>query len=138
MALEFQRTMSIAASGMRLQGERLKVIAENLANAQSVGETPSDLPYRRKILTFRNEFDRAMGADLVKVKGIDVDQSDFKREHEPGHPAADQDGYVLYPNVQTVIELNDMREASRSYQANLSVIEMTRTMLNQTIQLLRR
>ena len=138
MALEFQRTMSIAASGMRLQGERLKVIAENLANAQSVGETPSDLPYRRKILTFRNEFDRAMGTDLVKVKGIDVDQSDFKREHEPGHPAADQDGYVLYPNVQTVIELNDMREASRSYQANLSVIEMTRTMLNQTIQLLRR
>lgn len=72
MALEFQRTMTIAASGMRLQGERLKVIAENLANAQSVGETPSDLPYRRKILTFRNEFDRAMGLDLIKVRGIDV------------------------------------------------------------------
>ncbi len=133
----FNQSMSIAASGMRSQGIRLRVIAENVANAESSGETPNDLPYRRQLVTFKNELDRAAGVNTVQVKKIDVDNSDFKREFNPGHPAADAEGYVLMPNVDSLIEMNDLREAQRSYQANMSVIEMSRQMLSRTIGLLR-
>ncbi len=133
----FGQSMIIAASGMRSQGTRLRVIAENIANADSTGETPNDLPYRRQVVTFKNELDRAAGVKTVDINKIDVDSSDFKREFRPGHPAADSDGYVLLPNVDSLVEMTDMKEAQRSYQANMNVIEMSRQMLNRTIGLLR-
>lgn len=133
----FAESLSMAASGMRAQGERLKVISENIANADSTGETPNDLPYRRKVVTFKNELNRQTGISEVRVGKVDVDKSDFVREYMPGHPAADADGYVLKPNVNTLVEVNDMREAERSYQADMSVIETTRQMLMSTVGLLR-
>jgi flagellar basal-body rod protein FlgC len=133
----FGQSMIIAASGMRSQGVRLRVIAENIANADSTGETPNDLPYRRQVVTFKNAMDNAAGVDTVQVRKVDVDTSDFKREFHPGHPAADKDGYVMLPNVDSLIEMNDLREAQRSYQANMNVIEMSRQMLTRTIGLLR-
>jgi flagellar basal-body rod protein FlgC len=135
--MDLNRAMTISAAGMKVQGTRLKVIAENLANANSTGETPQDLPYRRKTVTFRNVLDRELGASTVRVAGIGVDPSDFQRRYDPAHPSADGDGYVLYPNVNSVIEAVDMREAQRSYEANLNVIETSRTMLTRTIDLLR-
>lgn len=135
--MDLNRAMGISAAGMKVQGTRLKVIAENLANANSTGETPQDLPYRRKTVTFRNMLDREMGAETVRVSKIGVDPSDFQRRYDPAHPSADTEGYVLYPNVNSVIEAVDMREAQRSYEANLNVIETSRTMLTRTIDLLR-
>lgn len=135
--MDLDRAMMISAAGMKVQGARLKVIAENLANANSTGETPQDLPYRRKIVTFRNVLDREIGAETVRVGKVSVDRSDFQRRYDPAHPSADADGYVLYPNVNPLIEAVDMREAQRSYEANLNVIETSRTMLTRTIDLLR-
>jgi flagellar basal-body rod protein FlgC len=135
--MELFDSMFISASGMRVQGERLRVIAENLANVDSVGETPGADPYRRKTVTFRNQLDREMGVDLVKVAKVGTDQSDFRKKYEPGNPAADKDGYVSLPNVNALVEMTDMREAQRSYEANLKVIEASRTMLSRTIDVLR-
>lgn len=131
------RTMRISAAGMRTQGTRLRVISENVANADSLPTAPGDLPYRRKTVTFRNEFDRATGTELVTVDRIGVDASNFSSRYEPGHPAADAAGYVLTPNVNTLIEMTDMREAQRSYEANLNVIKSSKAMLNETIDVLR-
>lgn len=135
--MELFDSMFISASGMRVQGERLRVIAENLANVDSVGETPGADPYRRKTVTFRNQLDREMGVDLVKVAKVGTDQSDFRKKYEPGNPAADKDGYVSLPNVNALVEMTDMREAQRSYEANLKVIEASRNMLSRTIDVLR-
>jgi flagellar basal-body rod protein FlgC len=135
--MELFDSMFISASGMRVQGERLRVIAENLANVDSVGETPGADPYRRKTVTFRNQLDREMGVDLVRVAKVGTDQSDFRKKYEPGNPAADKDGYVSLPNVNALVEMTDMREAQRSYEANLKVIEASRTMLSRTIDVLR-
>lgn len=135
--MDLKTALQISAAGMKVQGERLKVIAENLANADSTGETPNDLPYRRKVVVFKNVLDRALGVETVRVARIDVDTSDFERRYEPGHPSADADGYVLYPNVSTLVEAMDMREAQRSYEANLNVIETSKQMLMRTIDLLR-
>ncbi|MDY0870518.1 flagellar basal body rod protein FlgC [Dongia rigui] len=135
--MELFDSMFISASGMRVQGERLRVIAENLANVDSVGETPGADPYRRKTITFRNQLDREMGVDLVKVAKVGTDRSDFRKKYEPGNPAADKDGYVSLPNVNALVEMTDMREAQRSYEANLKVIEASRTMLSRTIDVLR-
>jgi flagellar basal-body rod protein FlgC len=135
--MELFDSMFISASGMRVQGERLRVIAENLANVDSVGETPGADPYRRKTLTFRNQLDREMGVDMVKVAKVGTDQSDFRKKYDPGNPAADKDGYVSLPNVNALVEMTDMREAQRSYEANLKVIEASRNMLSRTIDVLR-
>jgi len=135
--MELFDSMFISASGMRVQGERLRVIAENLANVDSVGETPGADPYRRKTVTFRNQLDREMGVDMVRVAKVGTDQSDFRKKYEPGNPAADKDGYVSLPNVNALVEMTDMREAQRSYEANLKVIEASRNMLSRTIDVLR-
>lgn len=131
------RTMRISGSGMKVQGHRLRVIAQNIANANSLPQEPNENPYRRKIMTFRNEFDRATGLDIVKVNRVRPDMSDFGKRYEPNHPASDADGYVLTPNVNTIIELTDMREAQRSYEANMNVIKASKAMLNSAIELLR-
>lgn len=135
--MELFDSMYISASGMKAQGERLRVIAENLANVDSVGEKPGTDPYRRKTITFKSQLDREMGVDLVKVSKISNDQSDFKRKYDPGNPAADEGGYVKLPNVNALVEMTDMREAQRSYEANLKVIETSRNMLSRTIDVLR-
>ena len=131
------RTMRISGSGMRVQGQRLRVIAQNIANANSLPQEPNENPYRRKVMTFRNEFDRATGLDMVKVNRVRPDMSDFGKRYEPNHPAADSNGYVSTPNVNTIIELSDMREAQRSYEANMNVIKASKAMLNSAIELLR-
>ena len=131
------RTMRISGSGMRAQGQRLRVIAQNIANANSLPQEPNENPYRRKILTFRNEFDRAVGLDMVKVNRVRADMSEFNRRYEPSHPAADAEGYVLTPNVNTIIEMTDMREAQRSYEANMNVIKTSKSMLSSALELLR-
>ena len=135
--MDLMKTMKISASGMKAQGLRLRVIAENIANADSTAESPGSKPYRRKMVTFANTLDRALGAELVHVKGIVPDNTDFSRRYEPGHPAADEEGYVLVSNVNSLIEMSDMREAQRSYEANLKVVQASRAMLQQTVELLR-
>ncbi|WP_420549424.1 flagellar basal body rod protein FlgC [Curvivirga sp.] len=127
----------IAGAGMRVQGARLRVISENLANKDSTAQTPGGDPYRRKTITFKNELDKALGTDLVKVNKIGEDMSDFSLEFDPGHPAANAEGYYKRPNINSLIEMMDMREAQRSYEANLSVIRATKTMVNNTINLLK-
>jgi flagellar basal-body rod protein FlgC len=135
--MDFLKSMQIAASGLRAQTGRMQVIAENVANADSTAQRPGGDPYRRKIPTFRSEVDRALEANTVTMGKTRQDPTDFRTKYEPGHPAADQNGYVKYPNVNSVIELNDMREAQRSYEANLNVIGATRRMIQRTIDLLR-
>ena len=123
---------------MKVQGTRLRVISENLANADSLPTGPGKSPYRRKNIQFQNVLDREVGLNLVKVKKIGVDKSEFNRRFEPAHPAADEKGYVQTPNVKTLIEVMDMREAQRSYEANLTAIRTARSMMRRTIDLLRR
>lgn len=135
--MDLIKSMSISASGLRAQGVRLRVIAENIANADSIAQSPGGEPYRRKLVTFANELDRALGAEMVNVKGITVDRGDFPRRYDPGHPAADEDGYIITSNVKSLIEMADMREAQRTYEANLRVMQTSRSMLQQTIELLR-
>lgn len=126
-----------SAAGLRAQGERMRVIAENLANADSLPEKAGEQPYRRKVLTFRNHLDRALGVDVVEIGRRTVDRSEFGRRLEPGHPAADADGYVLQPNINSLVEFMDMREAQRSYEANLTTIETAKAMLVRTLDILR-
>jgi len=135
--MDLYKSMAASAAGMKVQGARLKVISENLANSNTTAETPGDLPYRRKTITFTNELDRKLGVNTVKVAKIGVDKSDFQRRYDPSHPSADTDGYVLLPNVSTLVEAMDMREAQRSYEANLSAIDTARQMLTRTLELLR-
>jgi flagellar basal-body rod protein FlgC len=128
--------LSIAASGMKAQGTRMRVISENIANSESTSQTPGGEPYRRKVLTFKDMLDRATGADMVRVNKVMPDATDFTLKYDPSHPAANADGYVLTPNVNPLIEMADMREAQRSYEANLSVIQSTKTMLSHTLSLI--
>ena len=130
--------MQIAAAGLEAQGNRIRVVAENLANADSTGATPGDLPYRRQVVSFQTEFDRALGVHTVQASAPETDPSPFKRRHMPGHPSADAEGYVQFPNVNSVVEMMDLREAHRSYEANLNVITVARTMLMDTLELLRK
>ncbi|ARJ68127.1 flagellar basal body rod protein FlgC [Magnetospirillum sp. ME-1] len=127
----------IAQSGLKVQTQRLRVISENLANADSLAQTPEGLPYQRKTVTFKNELDREMGTKLVKVDKVRPDSAEFQRRYDPKHPAADRDGYVLAPNVNPLIEMMDMREAQRSYEANLQVIQTSRAMMDRTMDLLK-
>lgn len=134
--MDLSDAMALSTAGLKAQGTRLRVIAENLANTDSTAAAPGDLPYRRKVVLFENVLDKALGIDAVKIRKIDVDRSDFERRYDPGHPSADADGYVLTPNVNGLVETMDMKEAQRSYEANLSVIDATRQMMSKTIALL--
>lgn len=131
------KSMMIAASGMQAQSTRMRIIAENMANANSTADTREGEPYRRRIPTFRAELDRATGAMRVEVDRVVKDKSSFGRRFEPGHPAADADGYVKTPNVSSIVEMMDMRDAQRSYEAGLNVIGAARAMVGRTIELLR-
>lgn len=132
-----QATMRIAASGLQAQSDRVRVASENLANAEATGQTPGADPYARKLISFESQFDEALGADLVQVGGVDRDRAPFRLEHDPGHPAADARGFVKRPNVNVLVEMADVREANRSYQANLQVVRQVREMVAMTIDLMR-
>ena len=136
MADEVTDIFSISGSALQAQNQRMKVIAENMANAATTPNAPGQLPYQRHVITFKNEFDRALGAYKVKVGGVVTDKSDFVKKFDPSHPAADAQGYVLTPNVNTLTEMMDMGEANRAYQANLNVVDAARGMVLHTIQLL--
>ena len=130
-------SLKISASGLEAQSSRLRVVSENLANARSTGDTPGADPYRRKTVSFAQELDRAAGVNTVEIKKIGTDKSDFRTEFDPGNPAADPNGVVKYPNVNILVEMADMREANRSYEANLQSIRQARDLINSTIDLLR-
>lgn len=129
--------MKVAATGLTAQSERLRVVSENLANAQSTGDAPGADPYQRKTVSFAAELDRGSGASLVDIAAVERDPSEFPLEYMPGHEAADAAGYVKMPNVNPLIEMADMREANRSYEANLQVIKQARDLINMTIDLMR-
>lgn len=135
--MDFLKTMTIAASGLRAQAGRMRIISENIANADSTPATSGADPYRRKIATFQNELDRSIGARVVEMGKVATDTSDFRLKYEPGHPSADANGNVKYPNVNSLIEMTDMREAQRSYEANINVISATRRMIQRTLDILR-
>jgi flagellar basal-body rod protein FlgC len=135
--VDFLKSMAIAAAGLKAQSGRMRVIAENIANADSTAQRPGGNPSRRKIATFRSEMDRALEAQTVAMGKVRPDPTDFRTKYEPGHPAADAKGYVKYPNVNSLVEMTDMREAQRSYEANLNVIGATRRMIQRTIDLLK-
>ena len=135
--MDFLRTMAIAASGLRAQAGRMRIISENIANADSTPARPDADPYRRKLLSFTSEFDREIAARTVGIGRVRPDTSDFRMKYEPGHPAADQNGNVKYPNVNSMVEMTDMREAQRSYEANVNLITATRRMLQRTIDILK-
>ena len=130
-------TLKVAATGMTAQSERLRIVSENIANAQSTGGAPGADPYQRKTITFAAELDRSTGASTVNVESIARDRSDFPLEYMPGHEAADENGYVKTPNVNMLIEMADMREAIRGYEANLQSIKQARELISMTIDLLR-
>ncbi len=134
---DFLKTMSIAASGLRAQAGRMRIISENIANADSTPATPGADPYRRKVPTFSSELDRSLEARVVGMGKVDTDKSDFRLKYEPGHPSADANGNVKYPNVNPLVEMTDMREAQRSYEANINVISATRRMLQRTLDILK-
>ncbi|MCF6216552.1 MAG: flagellar basal body rod protein FlgC [Emcibacter sp.] len=129
--------MMISAAGMKAQGTRMRVISENIANAKSAALSPDSDPYRRKVVTFSNEVDRELGFSRVKVNKVTLDQSDFGMRFEPGHPAADENGYIKTPNVNGLIEAMDMKQSQRSYEANLNAIEVSKKMMMRTLDLLR-
>lgn len=127
----------IAASGMRAQGERLKIVSENIANATTTGNTSGEDPYRRKTITFEQMMDRGSGASLVSVEDVGRDDSEFELRYDPSHPAANAEGYVKMPNVNTLMEMANMREASRSFEANLNMFETARAMRRNILELLK-
>ncbi len=128
---------SIAGSGLQAQSNRMRIVSENLANMRSTGATAGSDPYSRKTVQFSAELDRTLGASSVKVKSTGVDKTPFLEEYDPGNPAADANGKVKMPNVNMLVELADMREANRSYEANLQMIKQTRSMVAMTVDLLR-
>ena len=135
--MDFLKTISVAASGLKVQNGRMRVIAENIANADSTGDKPGADPYRRKLPTFGRRFDKELEAHVVELGRVRPDQTPFRTKYDPGHPAADQNGEVKLPNVNSVIETMDMREAQRSYEANLNLITATRRMIARTLEILR-
>lgn len=130
-------TLKIASSGLNAQTSRLRVVSQNLANTQSTGTTAGAEPYTRKLINFKSHLDRMAGVDVVKVDKVTRDDAPFRLVHEPGHPAADVDGYVKYPNVNVLVEVADMREANRTYEANLQVMKQANSMIATTLDLLR-
>jgi flagellar basal-body rod protein FlgC len=135
--MDLLKSLSIASAGLKAQAGRMRIISENIANADSLPSRPGEEPYRRKIPTFRNAFDRDLEANVLSIDRVKKDQSAFERRYQPGHPAADANGYVDAPNVSSLIETMDLREAQRSYEANLNVVSATRRMLQRTLDILR-
>ena len=135
--MDLTKALTISARGMDAQTTRLRVIAENLANQDTTGDTPGADPYRRKTVSFEQKMDSTLGAETVKVKTIGTDKAAFPQRYDPSHPAADAQGYVHTPNVNSFVEVMDMREAQRSFSANLNVMEVTRSMLTRAIDLLK-
>jgi flagellar basal-body rod protein FlgC len=135
--MDFLKSIAIAASGLRAQAGRMRVVAENIANADSTAERPGTDPYRRRIPTFKTEMDRALDAQVVKLGNVRTDPSDFRVKYQPGHPNADDNGNVRYPNVNALLEMTDMREAQRSYEANVNVIGASRRMIQRTLEILK-
>ena len=136
-AMDFSRSMAIATSGLRAQAGRMRVISENIANAQSTAQTAGGDPYRRKVPTFTTALDRALDARVVALGRVKPDTSPFQIKYEPSNPAADAAGNVKYPNVNPLIEMTDMRDAQRSYEANLNIISATRRMVQRTLDILK-
>ena len=135
--MDFIRSIAIAASGLRAQAGRIRVISENIANADSVAQTAGGDPYRRRVPTFTSQLDRQLESRVVALGPVRNDPSDFKLKHEPGNPAANAAGDVKYPNVNPLIEMTDMRDAQRSYEANVNVIGATRAMIQRTLDILK-
>jgi flagellar basal-body rod protein FlgC len=135
--MDFLKSIAIAASGLRAQAGRMRVISENIANADSTAQRAGADPFRRKIPTFRSEMDRALDARVIAMGRVRTDPTDFRLKYEPGHPAADANGNVKYPNVNPLVEMTDMREAQRSYEANINVIGATRRMIQRTLEILK-
>lgn len=135
--MDLSKSMAVAASGLRAQSQRMKIIAENIANANSTASQPGGDPYQRKIATMKPDFDRALGATLVEAGRPVADRSAFRTQYDPGNPYADAKGYVKLPNVNPLVEIMDMREAQRSYQADLTVMDATKQMLAKTVDLLK-
>ena len=135
--MDLQKALTISAHGMTVQTSRLRVIAENLANQDTTGTSPQTQPYRRKTITFANALDRSVGTETVRVKKIARDMGDLPLRYDPSHPAADERGYLRVPNVNSFVEVMDMKEAERSYSANLNVLQVSRSMLTRAIEMLR-
>lgn len=135
--MDLKNSVEVSASGLRAQSLRMRIIAENLANADSVATTPGGQPYRRRVATFESQVDRASGAQGVNVRSIEGDKTAFQRVYQPGNPAADATGYVLRPNVNSLVESADMKAAQRAYEANLNAIEAAKGMTMRTIDLLK-
>lgn len=128
--------MQMSGAGMKVQGDRIRVISQNIANADTAANTPNATPYQRKTVVFKNELDRASGVEKVKVERIIEDKGEFKLKFQPSHPGADENGYIRLPNINTLIESMDMKEAQRSYEANLGMITISKGMLGKTIDLI--
>ena len=135
--MDIAQALALSARGMDVQTARLRTIAENLANQDTTGSQPGAQPYRRKLITFENRMDSALGTEAVRVRSIAPDRGELPKRYDPSHPAADSAGYVLTPNVNSFVEVMDMREAQRAYTANLNVMEAARSMLTRTIELLK-
>jgi flagellar basal-body rod protein FlgC len=135
--MNLSTTLDLSAKGMEAQSTRLRVIAENIANSGTTGSSPGADPYRRKTVVFSNTLDQALGTTTVGVRQVAPDMSAFPQRFDPANPAADANGYVKTPNVNSFVEVMDMKEAQRSYTANLNVMEATRGMLTRTVDLLR-
>ncbi|MCX7379199.1 MAG: flagellar basal body rod protein FlgC [Alphaproteobacteria bacterium] len=135
--MDLQKALSISARGMNVQTTRLRVIAENLANQDTTGTSPGTQPYRRKTVTFANAVDKSVGAETVRVKKVGRDMGELPLRFDPGHPAADERGYVRVPNVNSFVEVMDLKEAQRSYSANLNVLQVSRGMISRTIEMLK-
>lgn len=135
--MDIRNAIAAAASGLKAQALRMRVIAENLANQDSVAQMPGGDPYRRRMVNFRSEVDRATGTVQVATDRMVADAAPFGKRYEPGHPAADAQGYVMTPNVNGVVEAADMAAAQRGYEANLQSIESAKALTMRTIDLLR-
>jgi len=135
--MDFSKSMAVAASGMRAQADRMKTIAENIANANSTSPVKGGDPYRRKIGTITQNFDNELEANLVNSGKPLPDKSDFKSQYDPGNPNADAQGYVKLPNVDSLVEIMDMRDAQRSYEADLTMMQTSKQMMASTVDLLK-
>jgi flagellar basal-body rod protein FlgC len=135
--MDLVKALKVSASGLRAQTMRMRVSAENMANADTMGEAAGGDPYRRKTISFKNVLDKSINAKTVAVSQVGIDKTDFEQRFDPGHPAADANGYVKLPNVKSMVEMMDIREAQRSYEANLGAIEAAKNMLSRAIDMLR-
>lgn len=135
--MDLMKAIKASAAGLRAQGLRIRLSTENLANAGSLPSAPGQDPYRRKLATFKTALDKAAGIEVVKVGRVLTDQSEFGKRYDPGHPSADKDGYIKLPNINSLIELTDVREGQRSYEANLGAIDAAKGMLARTLEILK-